>query len=64
MPRPLPADGRKVNLTVRVAPTRRSLMEAEAARAGVSLATLVESAYDRFMALSPASRDRVLTPRG
>jgi hypothetical protein len=57
----MPADGQpKKPLTTRWTKTKREALEVEAARAGVPLSALLEASVDRFMALSPASRDKAL----
>lgn len=61
MPRPLPDDGvRRMPLTTRWTMTSREAIEAEAARAGVSLARLLEVAAAELLSKSERTRDRLL----
>jgi 16S rRNA C967 or C1407 C5-methylase (RsmB/RsmF family) len=60
MPRPLPADGPKVKFSTRWGATRAQNLKAEADRLGVPPTAVVETAFDRFMSLSPATRERLL----
>lgn len=61
MPRPLPDDGvRKAPLTTRWTMSLRTALDAEASRAGVSVARLLEVAATDLLAKSEKSRDRLL----